>query len=164
MEPAKHPPADDALQAQVDELLEKLAKMTDTAARAQADLQNAKIRMQRDADDIRKFAGEMFLRKLLPTIDNFARAFAHLPDDLKAHEWVKGVGAIEQDFVRQLSEMGLRKMECLGTQADTAKHEVVTVGPGKEGEVVEVFENGYELNGKVLRPAKVKVGNGSMSR
>ncbi len=172
MEAAKKPPAggqgDDAaaakiaaLEAEVADLKLQLAKLTDLAARAQADLQNAKVRMQKDGDEIRKFAGEMLIKKLLPVIDNFQRAFQHLPADLKSHEWVKGITAIEQDLMRQMAEMGLKKMEVMGQQVDTAKHEVLTVGDGKEGEVIEVFEEGYELNGKVIRPAKVKVGGGN---
>ncbi len=151
------------LKEQMKELTAKLAQMTDMAARAQADLQNAKIRMQKDGDEIRKFAAEMFLRKLLPTIENFQRAFTHLPADLKIHEWVKGITAIEQELMRQMNEMGLVKMECLGQQVDTARHEVLTLGPGKEGEIIDVLEDGYELNGKVLRPAKVRVGDGSVA-
>lgn len=147
------------LKAELGELTAKLQQMTEIAARAQADLQNAKIRMQKDGEEIRRFASEAFLKKLLPTIDHFQRAFQHLPDDLRSHEWVKGVLAIEQELMRQLSEMGIRKMECLGRQVDTARHDVVTVGPGEEGAIVEVIENGYELNGKVLRPSKVKVGS-----
>ena len=140
------------------DLTAKLQQMTDLAARAQADLQNAKIRMQKDGEEIRRYASEGLLKKLLPTIDNFQRAFAHFPEDLKNHEWVRGITAIEQDLMRQMSEMGLKKMECLGQQVDTARHEVITLGSGKEGEIIDVIEDGYELNGKILRPAKVRVG------
>ncbi len=150
-----------ALEAQVQELTQQVAKLTDMAARAQADLQNAKARMQRDGDDLRRFAAESILRRFLPVIDNFQRAFQHLPADLQNHEWVKGVGAIERDFMKQVGEMGLRKFESLGQQVDTARHEVITLGSGKEGEIIEVLEEGYELNGKILRPAKVKVGDGT---
>lgn len=150
------------LEAQLKELSEKLRQMTDIAARAQADLQNAKIRMQKDGDDIRKFASEAFLQKLLPTNDNFQRAFKHLPADLRDHEWIKGIFAVSQELIRQLEEIGVKKMETLGKQVDTSKHEVVTIAPGKEGIILEVVEDGYELHGKVLRPAKVIVGNGVM--
>jgi molecular chaperone GrpE len=148
------------LEAQVTQLQEQLAKLTDLAARAQADLQNAKVRMRRDADDLRRYAAESIIRKLLPVVDNFQRAFTHLPKELESTEWVKGVFAIEQNLLRELTELGLQKMDVLGQQADTARVEILTVGEGKEGEVIEVFESGYELNGKVLRPAKVKVGGG----
>lgn len=149
------------LEAEVQEMTVKLSQLTDIAGRAQADLQNAKIRMQRDSDDIRKFAAEAIILRLLPTIDNFQRAFQHLPEDLKNHEWVKGITAIEQDLMRQMTEMGLKKMECAGSPVDTARHEVITIGPGKEGIILDVIENGYELHGKILRPAKVIVGDGS---
>ncbi len=148
------------LEVRMKDLEDQLARLTDIAARSQADLQNAKVRMQRDAEDIRKYAAESVIVRLLPVVDNFQRAFLHLPEELKSQDWVKGVLSIEQAFMKELAEMGLKKTETLGQQVDTARHEVITVGEGTEGEIIEVFEDGYELNGKVIRPAKVKVGGG----
>ncbi len=164
MEAHKKPQADDKKDdaaAKVAELEEKVKQLTDLAGRAQAELQNAKIRMEKDATDIRKFASEMFLMKLIPTIDNFQRAFSHLPDDLKSHDWVKGISAIEQDLMKQVTDAGLKPIDALGQKVDANKHEILIDGPGEKDTVVEVLENGYELNGKVLRPAKVKVGSGN---
>lgn len=164
MEAQKKPPQDkpkgDDVQAKISELEAKLAQLTDIAGRAQAELQNAKIRMERDATEIRKFASEIFLMKLLPTIDNFQRAFSHLPEELKNNEWVKGIVAIEQDLMKQVKDAGLTKIEALGQTVDPNMHEVLVEGPGEKDTVIEVLEDGYELNGKILRPAKVKVGNG----
>lgn len=151
------------MEKEVADLTAQLQKMTDLAGRAQADLQNAKVRMQRDREELGTFAMESILKKLLPMVDNFQRAFQHLPTELQDHEWIKGVSAIEQNLMRIMGEMGLRKIEALGQQVDTAKHEVLTIGPGTEGEIIEVFEEGYELNGKTLRPTKVKVGDGSQA-
>ncbi|MEK7590918.1 MAG: nucleotide exchange factor GrpE [Patescibacteria group bacterium] len=156
---ARQDPKAPALEGKIAELAEQVKKLTDLAGRAQADLQNAKARMEKSGEEFRKFASEALLLKLLPTIDNFQRAFQHLPAELKTNEWVRGVSAIEQDLMRQLHDMGLRKMESLGTPVDAAKHEVLTTGPGEEGKVIEVFEEGYALHGKVLRPAKVKAGS-----
>lgn len=159
-----HTPQDSsasALEIQVQELQEQVRKLTDIAGRAQADLQNAKARMEKDADELRRYALQSIVQKLLPVIDHFRRAFDHLPEDLKAHEWVKGVQAIEQDLMKQVSDVGVQRMEVLGQQVDTAKHEVLMTGPGTEGVITEVFEDGYELAGRVVRPAKVKVGDGS---
>jgi molecular chaperone GrpE len=147
------------LEKQIAELTAKLESLTDLAGRAQADLQNARARMAKDAEELRRFASEEVLLKLLPTIDNFQRAFAQLPTDLKAHEWAKGVQAIEQDLLRQVQAMGLRKFESLGEPVDASRHEVLMTGEGEEGKVIEVFEDGYELHGRVVRPAKVKVGS-----
>ena len=154
----------EALKLRITELEQQLKDMQsfkDLAARAQADLQNAKSRIEREASDLRKFATEQMLQRILPTLDNFQRAFQHIPEDLKSQEWVKGVAAIEADLMRQMTDAGLSRMQSLGQVADPAKHEVLTMGPGEEGKVTEVFEEGYELNGKVLRPAKVKVGSGT---
>ncbi len=157
-----------ALEAQVKSLQEQLAKLTDLAGRAQADLQNAKTRLEREAAEMRAFAAEAVLRKLLPTIDSFQRAFLHLPGDLQSQdldrsklvEWVKGVASIEQELIRQVGEMGLKKYESLGSVFDAQRHEVLMEGPGPKGKVTEVFEDGYELHGKVIRHAKVRVGSG----
>ena len=159
-DPQNQQTGDDTLQ-QIEALQAELEKMKDLAARAQADLQNAKARVERDAIDMRKFASEGMLIRLLPTLDNFQRAFQHVPDDLKNHEWVKGVAAIESDLMKQVSDAGLTRMQSMGQIVDPVRHEVLSMGPGEDGKVTEVFEEGYELHGKVLRPAKVKAGSGT---
>ncbi len=173
----KTPPTDDDLNAKVQQasaaddrvselevkvatLTEQLAKTTDMAARAQAELQNAKIRLDREAQDLRKFAAEGVLLRLLPTVDNLQRALKALPEDIVTHPWVQGIVAVEQDFLKQIGDMGLRRFESLGKSVDAERHEVLMQGDGEGGTVTEVFEDGYELHGKVVRPAKVKAGGG----
>lgn len=143
------------------ELSIELNRLKEIAARAQADLQNAKDRLHREAEEFRRYAAEGVMRRVLPTIDNFQRAIQHVPGDLKDHEWVKGVVAMEQELLRGLQDAGLKRMESLGVAADPARHEILMTGPGEEGKVTEVFEEGYVLYDKVLRPAKVKVGSSS---
>lgn len=147
--------AQDGDDAQQDEL----ARLKDMAARAQADLQNAKARMEKEAQEIRAFAMSGLIEKLLPTIDNFQRAFDHLPEDLKDNDWVKGLQATEQQLMADLSAVGLQKIEALGQPVDSARHEVLQATEGEKDTVVQVLENGYELNGRVIRPAKVVVGS-----
>jgi molecular chaperone GrpE len=146
------------LQAKIVELEEKVTVANDQEARAKAELANAKIRLEKEASDLRKFASEMTLRKLLPTIDNLQRALNHLPADLTENDWVKGIVALEQGFLKQVNELGLQKMDVLGQAFDATRHEVLLEGEGAAGTVIEVLEDGYELSGKVIRPAKVKVG------
>ncbi len=141
------------LEAQVKELTQQVQKLTEIAARAQADLQNAKTRMQRDREDLGRFALETTVKALLPVLDHFRRATAHLPKELEGNEWVKGVLSIEQELFRTLSDLGLQRMDDAGKQVDTARHDVITLGSGKEGEITDILEDGYELQGKVLRPA-----------
>lgn len=137
------------------------AKMKDLAARSQADLQNAKARVERERMELSAFALEGMMKRLLPTIDSFQRAFQHLPEDLKTHEWVKGVSAIEGQLMRELEGAGLKRMSSMGSAVDASRHEVLQQGSGKKDAVIEVFEEGYELHGKVLRVAKVKIGDGT---
>jgi molecular chaperone GrpE len=155
------PVADDASEQKIAELTAQIAKLTDIAGRAQADLQNAKARMDRDAEDLRRFALQSIILKLLPVLDHFDRALKATPQELLGNEWVKGIEAIEKDFAQKLNESGLKKFESIGQPVDPVRHEVVTLGPGEEGIITEVFEDGYELLGKVVRVAKVKVGDGT---
>lgn len=149
------------LQKKIDELTEQLKKHTDVASRAQAELQNVKARMEREATELRAFAAEGVLRKLLPTIDNLQRALKVVPAGIAKDEWVKGIVAIEQAFLKQVGDMGLKQFESLGKTVDANRHEVLMAAPGKANTVIDVLEEGYELHGKVVRPAKVKVGDGS---
>lgn len=151
------------LEAKIRELAEQNAKFTDLAARAQADLQNAKVRLERDSSDMRKFAAESVVRRLLPTVDNIQRASRQMPEGLKSDEWVKGMLATTQELLRQLKDLGLQEMESLGQPSDPSFHEILMEGPGEKGKVIEVFDEGYVLSGKVIRPAKVKVGNGEVA-
>ncbi|TSC79368.1 MAG: molecular chaperone GrpE [Candidatus Peregrinibacteria bacterium Gr01-1014_25] len=150
----------DALRAQLAAAQQEVQRFKELAARSQADVQNARTRMEREAADARQYAAAMLILRLLPTIDSFQRAFAHVPADLQSHEWVKGIGAIERQMMKELTDAGLARMSSLGQAVDPARHEVLMTGPGAAGTVVEVFEEGYELRGKILRPAKVRVGEG----
>ncbi|MBM3227849.1 nucleotide exchange factor GrpE [Candidatus Peribacteria bacterium] len=150
-----------ALTSEFEAAKAEAVKMKDLAGRAQADLQNAKARVDRERTELAAFALEAILRKLLPIIDSFQRAFQHLPEALANDEWTKGVVAIERQLARELEAAGLQKMSSLGAPLDPQRHEVLQQGSGKKDAVIEVYEEGYELHGRVLRPAKVKIGDGS---
>jgi molecular chaperone GrpE len=149
------------LEKKIVELEKQLKEAREVASRAQAELQNAKARLDREALEIRSFASQSVLLKFLPTIDNLQRALKHLPQDLAGNDWVKGIVALEQGFLKQVGEMGLKRFESVGQPVDAARHEVLMQGPGEAGVVTDVIEDGYELHGKVVRVAKVKVGGGA---
>lgn len=140
---------------------DELSKLKELAARAQADLQNAKARMEKEAQEIRSYAMLGLIEKLLPTVSNFQRAFAHLPEDIADHDWVKGLQATEQQLMSDLASVGLQKIPALGEPVDSQLHEVLQAAAGEKDVVVQVLEEGYTLNGKAIRPAKVMVGNGN---
>jgi len=151
------------LQRDLEEAQQEAERLKELAGRSQADLQNARSRMEKEARDMRAFALEGIVLKLLPTVDNFRRAFAHLPEDLQGNDWVRGLQATEQAFLKQLSDVGLTHIECLGQPVNAEQHEVLQVGQGEKDVVTDVFEEGYLLGGKVLRPAKVRSGDGTQA-
>jgi len=127
--------------------------------RACADLENYRKQVEKDKQDFSKFANENCLAALLPILDNFKRATNHLPEDLADSDWVKGIAGIEKQLEQTLESLGLRKIEAkIGEDYDAGKHEVIATTEGESGKILEVLEEGYELNGKVIRASKVKVG------
>jgi len=127
--------------------------------RAKADLENYRRQVERDQQNFAKFAGENTLIALLPILDNFKRAATHLPEDLEKNEWVKGITGIEKQFEQTLENLGLQKIKAqIGKICDAHLHEAIAIGDGESGKILEILEEGYELNGKVLRASKVKVG------
>lgn len=154
-------PAGPSLAAELEVVKKETERLRELAARAQADLQNAKGRMEKEAQAIRAYAVEGMLLRLLPTVDNLQRAFAHLPDDLRGRDWIAGLQGTEQVFMKVLGDAGLKKIASLGQRVDHALHEVLQTGPGEKDIILEVFEEGYLLHDKVLKPARVKVGDGS---
>ncbi len=144
----------------VEELTQQMQSFKEAASRAQAELQNAKIRMERELSSTRQYATQHVLLSLLPIIDNFSRATKHLPESLTSNEWAKGMLGIFSQLQKALTDAGVASIPSLGESVDANLHEVILEGPGKKGVITDVFEEGYLLHGKILRPAKVKVGNG----
>lgn len=151
------------LKAELEEAQKKAQNFEDIAKRAQADLQNFRRRSEQEKADFVRFAKMEFILQLLPIVDNFARAAEHTPEDLKTHDWVKGISAIEKQFEGMIAALGLEKIKTVGEKFNPHFHEAVAEGQGEKDTVIEELEKGYILNDKVVRPAKVKVGNGKIS-
>lgn len=148
------PPQDD----QLAQLQAELAAMTETAKRAMADLQNYKRRTEEERGEIQVYANMRLLEAIFPALDNFARAFELVPENLEEEEWVKGVQAIEGNLMKALTDLGLELIDQTGVPVDPNKHEVLMEGEGAAGQVIQIFEKGYAFKGKTIRPAKVMVG------
>lgn len=135
-----------------------LAAMTETAKRALADLQNYKRRVEEERGELQVYANRRILEAIFPALDNFTRAFATIPEELKASEWVKGIQAIESNLLSALQGLGLEVIDQTGIPADPNRHEVLLEGEGEPSHIVQIFEKGYTFKGRTLRPAKVMVG------
>ncbi len=139
---------------------DELAAMTETAKRALADLQNYKRRAEEERGELQIYANLRLLEAIFPTIDNLARAFDTIPEDLKSNEWIKGVQSIEKNLLTELQKLGLEVVNQTGVPVDPNKHEVVLQAAGPTNEVLQILEKGYLYKGRAIRPAKVQVGNG----
>lgn len=147
-----------------DELLRKtdeFAALQDRLLRSAADFENAKKRLAKERDEFLKFALEDFIYDLLPVLDHFELALSHLdPKDEKMNAMRDGFLLIQRQFLGVLTSRGLKRIETAGKIFDPCYHESVGHVISKEhveGTILEELLAGYELNGKLLRPAKVKI-------
>jgi len=128
--------------------------------RAKADFLNYQKEGDKRIEMALNFIQKEWILKILAIHDNLERAREHVPPKIKDIDWVKGVLQIEGQFHSFFKENGVERINSEGKQFDPNFHEAVEQieGKGKEsGIIVEVLEKGYMLNGRVIRPAKVKI-------
>lgn len=139
----------------------KIEELTNQLARAMADLQNYKRRSEEEKSSFVKFANAELLKIILPILDNLDRSVTHLPAELKDNEWTKGMLHIHGDLLKTFEKIGLKKIKTVGEKLDPKKHEALLAGPGEKDIVTEEFEAGYSLLDETIKPARVKVGDGT---
>ena len=136
--------------------------------REKADFLNYKRDEWERLEEILKFAGEGLILKILPILDNFEIVVKKLPDNLINNENVKGILQIKSQLQNFLKSQGVEEIESLGKKFDPHLHEVVGEVASSEalakenkktesGTIIEEIQKGYKINGRLLRPAKVKV-------
>ena len=147
-----------------EELLRKaseLVELQDKLLRSAADFENAKKRLAKEREELFKFILEGTILDLLPILDNFDRALLHVnPGEEKIKSLCEGFRLIQKQLINILTERGVKRLEVVGKLFDPHAHEAVgyVVAEDKpEGIVMEEIVPGYELNGKLIRPAKVKL-------
>jgi molecular chaperone GrpE len=132
----------------------------DDLRRLQADFDNYRKRMLREQTARIASASQGLVAKLLPVLDNFELAVSHAEQSRDFDRMLKGVEMVFGELREVLQGEGLVKIEAEGKPFDPERHEAVVAveQEGAEpGTVVDVVRTGYELRGKVLRPAMVKV-------
>lgn len=151
------------LQADLEASNKQIQDLTETAKRALADLQNYRKRVEEERTAFVQFANVGLILELLPVLDNFNRAFAAVPPEVSETEWFKGALQIEQQLVAVVRKQGVTEMPSqVGVKVDTKIHEPILTGPGEKDVIIEEFEKGYMIGEKVIRAAKVKVGDGNI--
>jgi molecular chaperone GrpE len=144
------------------EMQQKIDEAQDKYLRLSAEFDNYRKRTLREKSDILKSAGEEVIMKILPVIDDFERALSFV-DNSKDIEAVKaGIHLIYSKFLEKMTQQGVKEIEALNQVLDTDKHEAVTKiaveDEKQKGKIVDVLEKGYFLNDKVIRFAKVVIG------
>lgn len=150
------------LRDQLKECQKEKQEYLDGWQRARADLQNLKKDQIGEREKITKFAQEDLLYELLSVTDSFTMAFANKEAWEKVDtNWRTGVEYIYAQLKGVLERNGITEIEPLGEKFDPSEHTSIeaisTDDAGKDETVVEVVQNGYRLNGKVIRPARVRV-------
>lgn len=156
--------ANDKAVSEVDELKAAKADAEAKALRALADVHNARKRMEEEKALFISFATQELILQLLDIYDNYHRLMTHKPADLKMDEWHKGLELLDQQFKGLLERQGVKVIEVkAGDHIDPSKHEAVMTGEGEDGVILEIFSSGYEMRGRIIRTAKVKVGKLALS-
>ena len=143
----------DQLKLRIKELEEKAANLLDGWQRDKAEFINIRKRDEQSQAEFVKFANEKLILEMIVVLDHFDSALKHLDGEAK-----KGIELIQKEFLNVLEKNSVTKFSPLGETFDPAKAQAIAMVPGEENKVVEVIQPGYELNGRTIRPAMVKIG------
>ena len=140
-------------QQEVEELKKQLLYKT-------AEFENYRKRTLKEKADLILNGGEKTIAAILPILDDFERAIADKSEDPKVIK--EGVQMIFNKFIKTLEGLGVKKIETADKDFDVDFHEAIAMVPGmgddKKGKVIDCVQTGYTLNDKVIRHAKVAVG------
>lgn len=134
----------------------KLEDLENRLKRALADYANLEKRIAREKEEFVKFSTAQLLDKLLLVLDDLELCQEHLKD--------KGLTMICQRFQEILKSEGIEEIKALGKKFDPEMMDAVEIIPGPKNKVLEIVLKGYFLNDKVLRPVKVRVGGGKLTK
>ncbi|WP_235891177.1 nucleotide exchange factor GrpE [Sphingobacterium lumbrici] len=145
-----------------EKLTQELAESNDRYARLFAEFDNYKKRTSKERIDLIQSAGQGVITKLLPIIDDFDRALHAMSTAQDVDSVKQGIELVNSKFKKLLENEGLKEMEVLGQPFDAEYQEAITAIPApdedQKNKVLDVVEKGYFLNDKVIRFAKVVIG------
>lgn len=143
----------------VQELSDECDKLKDQLLRAQAELQNYRKRVEREKNDIYRFANEKYLADFLNVVDTIERAKVMMIDTTDTVTVSEGIELIQKQIQEFLARQGVVPIEALDQPFDHNLHHAVLSEESDKGEgiVLEELQKGYTLNDKILRPSMVKV-------
>ena len=146
---------------EIEELKEKVKKTTDGWKRALADYENYKKRSEEDKKELVQYASENLILEILPVLDNFQSAYRALPKDLEGNSWAEGIKYIKVQLEDVLKNNNIEELKTVGEKFDPEVHEAIekVKSKSKKNVVMEEIVKGYRMGDKVIRAAKVKIGD-----
>lgn len=153
--------AEDGQANDIDVLTAEIEELRGKYLRAVADYQNLRRRSEEERKEHGRYTLAALVINYLPVLDDLERAIESVDPDIAEHQWVEGVRMIERKFRGVLEASGVRSIETENATFDPAVHDALTYAPGPEGKIIAVIQPGYTLDGRVVRPAQVVVGNGA---
>lgn len=151
----------DAVQAEIESLTQQLTEAKEQELRAQAEAQNARRRAEQDVEKAHKFGQEKLVSDLLPVIDNLERALdAMNVEDESLKPVIEGVELTLKSFQDTLVKHNIEPLNPVGEPFDPQLHQAMTMVESPDAEpntVINVFQKGYTLHGRLVRPAMVVV-------
>ena len=129
--------------------------------RLRADFENTKKRLERDKQEAIKFANEKLLVEILSIVDNFDRAMTSLSEGHDPEKVKNGLKIAQEELHQVLERHGVQVIKTLGEPFDPKFHEAVAVAEASEstqdGTIVDEIQRGYLLNGRLIRPSRVRI-------
>jgi len=153
----------DATEARIATLEKDKKDNWDRYLRAAADLENLRKRQKREMDDARLESKGRVLKEMLPVVDNLERAIEHATSQAGSNPIVEGVQLVLRQFLTAFERLDVTPVEAAGQPFDPNLHEAISQqeSDAPPGTVVQVLQRGYKSGDRLLRPALVKVADGS---
>jgi molecular chaperone GrpE len=149
--------------SETEQLQQQVADANDNVLRIQAEMQNMRRRAERDVENAHKFALDKFSADLLPVVDNLERALSAInAEDDSQKAIAEGIELTLKSFLDVLVRFKIEAVDPAGQPFDANLHQAVSMVPNPDMEpntVMDVFQKGYTLNGRLIRPAMVVVSS-----
>ena len=151
--------------SETEQLQQQVADANDNVLRIQAEMQNMRRRAERDVENAHKFALDKFSADLLPVVDNLERALSAIDAEDESQKAIaEGIELTLKSFLDVLVRFKIEAVDPAGEPFDANLHQAVSMVPNPDMEpntVMDVFQKGYTLNGRLIRPAMVVVSSAS---
>ena len=153
---------EERLEIELEKARQEIEKQKNEYLFLRAEFDNFRKRTLKEKSELLLNGGERAFKGLLPVIDDFERAIAAIQTSNDVESVKEGINLIYNKFTKYLNDNGVKKIQSKDAEFNTDFHEAMTLFPiddeDKKGKVIDVIEEGYTMNDKVIRHAKVVVG------